>query len=281
MSSTTISPPNRPLPTVRTPMEPPREGLSSRTSSEPRSGWPAPWRSRTTSARRFEHKYQLTLSTYYRVRAALRPFVRHCWFSESAPDHRYFIRSLYFDTYDYLAYFEKVTGQPNRIKLRLRSYAPRRDAVDFVSVELKTRSGSLVEKFATRVAPEECDHFLRHRTWIDQADPVLSEFRRLALLRDQRPKLLVDYRREAFLPKDHTRARITFDQAMAYAQADRLFPQTAFFRPPARRWVILEVKIAEALPDWLQGIVRTFGLKAVPNSKYAHGIEQTQHAIFR
>ena len=138
-----------------------------------------------------------------------------------------------------------------------------------------------MEKFATRVAAEECDHFLRHRAWIDQTDPVLNEFRRLVLLRDQRPKLLVDYRREAFLPKDHTPARITFDQAMAYARADTLFPQTAFFRPPSRKWVVLEIKIADALPDWLQGVVRAFGLKAVPNSKYVHGIEQTQHAVFR
>lgn len=231
--------------------------------------------------RRFELKYRLDLSTYQRLRCALRRFARHDHFSEAGRDRRYFVRSLYFDTYDYLAYEEKITGVANRIKLRIRSYWPTRAAARFVTLELKTKTGALVGKLAQRITLDEYDHFLTTRAWPQPLGPVADEFRRLLLLRVQQPRVIVDYDREALVPLDRSDVRITFDHGMRFAAATGLFPTRPFFHAERPQCVVLEIKYRTAQPVWLERLCRQYGLSSAPNSKYARGIEQTQHAIYR
>lgn len=229
------------------------------------------------SAERFEYKYPLPCVAYHGLVAALRPHAFHDAISTSHPRQRYFVRSLYFDTSDFRAYAEKITGERNRIKLRIRSYADKEAEASFVSVELKTREGSLVRKFARRISLERFRHFERTGRFASD-EPVLLEFERLQRLRAQRPVLLVDYRREALVPRDRSEVRITIDHDLRVARSAQLFPATAFFRSRAP-YAVLEIKTATASPDWLEALVRRFGLCSTPHSKYALGIEQTQHAI--
>ena len=44
--------------------------------------------------------------------------------------------------------------------------------------------------------------------------------------------------------------------------------------------IILEIKTKSVFPSWLEDLIAKYELKALPNSKYAEGIKQTQHAIF-
>jgi SPX domain protein involved in polyphosphate accumulation len=230
------------------------------------------------STERFEYKYPLSSPVYRRLTAALRPYARHDEYSRRNADHRYYVRSLYFDTSDYRAYAEKVTGESNRIKLRIRTYARKAVEAEFVSVELKTREGALVRKFSTHVSLDEYLHFEEHRSWT-RSDPVLIEFERLVRLGDLRPVLLVDYWREAFVARDRADVRVTIDHGVVAAQSAELFPERALFRSSDPLIAVLEIKVADARPDWLEGLVRGFDLQSVPNSKYARGIEQTQNRI--
>ena len=229
------------------------------------------------SAERFEYKYPLPCATYCGLAAALRIHTRHDAISLRHPSQRYFVRSLYFDTSDFRAYAEKITGERNRIKLRIRSYESKQSQAGFVSVELKTREGALVRKFGTRISLERYRHFERTRRFASD-DPVLLEFERLLRLGAQRPVMLVDYRREALVPRDRGDVRITIDHDIRFARSTELFPATAFFRSRAP-YTLLEIKTAGASPAWLESLVRRFGLRSSPHSKYALGIEQTQHAI--
>jgi len=232
-----------------------------------------------SAAPRFELKYRLQLPEYLAVRNALVPHARLDEYSRRGGG-RYFVRSLYFDTFGYRAYCEKMTGEHGRIKLRLRSYFASRDEAGFVCVEIKTRSGGLITKFAVHASPEQYDSFIRSRRWLSYESPVLIEFERLARLQDQRPRVLIDYEREAYLPRDGSGVRITFDHRVRAAEAAELFPASPVFRSRDPHVVILEIKTAGDEPSWLQRLARRHGLKAVPNSKYATGIEQTQHAVF-
>lgn len=233
------------------------------------------------SIERFERKYPLTRSEAHQLRAALRPYATLDPFSQRSPEGRYFVRSLYFDTSDYRAYAEKITGEGNRIKLRIRTYAESSDAADFVSVELKTRREDRVAKFGAHAPYAAYDRY-EATGHFGSDDPVLIEFERLVHLGGLRPKLLVDYWREAFVPRDRSSPRITLDHDVRTAAADRLHPDAPlFFRSASlSRAVILEVKTQEPEPPWLRAIVRSFGLGAVPNSKYAQGVEQTQHDLW-
>ncbi len=243
----------------------------------PHNGTDVPVR---TDTQRFELKYRLDLLTYHRLRCALRPATRHDEFSMRGCNNRYFVRSLYFDTYDYLAYEEKVTGVANRIKCRIRSYWPERDNAAFLKVELKTRVGNLVGKFTERVTLQDYDYFLKRRLWINEPGPVAQEFCRLVLLKDLRPKVLVDYEREALLPLDSSDVRITFDHALRFAIAEDVFPCQAFYQTARPQSIVMEIKTRRDRPRWLERLAETYELTTVPNSKYTWSIEQTQHSLF-
>jgi hypothetical protein len=225
---------------------------------------------------RFEEKYVLDSFQYRQVTTGIAGFMKKDSYSKAARRGRYFVGSLYFDTSDYRAYMEKITGERNRIKLRIRSYTPIYSDADFVSVELKTRSGRLIIKYGTHAPISAYDRYMETGTWGPTDDPVLIEFERIARLQCQKPKVVVEYEREAFTSLRPSGLRISFDHAIRYARATSLFPQMPIYRSQPQSPIILEIKTPDDGPDWLQKLVRDLSLKAVPHSKYANAVEQTQ-----
>ena len=113
-------------------------------------------------------------------------------------------------------------------------------------------------------------------SWGPTDDPVLIEFERIARLQCQKPKVVVEYEREAFSPLQTSGLRISFDHAMRYARASSLFPKCPIYRRQPLDPIILEIKTPDEGPDWLRRLVRDLSLKAQPHSKYANAVEQTQ-----
>jgi hypothetical protein len=229
-----------------------------------------------TPAPRFEEKFVLDAFQYRQVTAGISGFMKRDNFSKAASQGRYFVGSLYFDTSDYRAYMEKITGERNRLKLRIRSYTPVYGEAEFVSVELKTRSGRLIIKYGTHAPISAYDHYMETGSWGPTDDPVLIEFERIARVQCQRPKVVVEYEREAFTSLRPSQLRISFDHAIRYARATSLFPKIPIYRKQPGYPIILEIKTPDEGPDWLQKLVRDLALKAVPHSKYANAVEQTQ-----
>ncbi len=95
---------------------------------------------------RFEKKYRISIQEYYAIKNSLAPYMAFDSFTRIAPMKKYLVRSLYFDTREYKTYIEKVNGDSNRIKFRIRTYdsQPRENAD--IRVELKVRIGNLMEK---------------------------------------------------------------------------------------------------------------------------------------
>ena len=236
-------------------------------------------RTDTSNGERSELKYRIDLGTYHRLRCALRAFTRYDRFCLNKRNHRYFVRSLYLDTWDYLAYEEKVTGIANRVKLRFRTYWPDPGETEFLRLELKTKRANRVHKFSERISVADYQRFLTDRSWPESCGDTAREFRRRVLLKDLRPKVLVDYDREALVPVDGSDVKITFDHDMRFAFASELFPRRPLFVAARPRSVVMEVKVRHSQPHWLHRIVRQFELPSVPNSKYATGIERTQHSL--
>jgi len=230
---------------------------------------------------RFERKYQLDYFTYQRVKATMSGRVFADAYTRHATGGRYFVRSLYFDTHDFQAYQETVVGQSSRIKLRLRTYNEVPSSDFTVKLELKCRYSARVGKFSAVVSSKDYREFLSRQRWRQELGQEADEFRRLVLLRGLRPKLLVDYRREAYIPYQHRDMRITFDHQLKFASADRLFPSSRHQYSPHPKQVVLEIKSEGEVPGWLDMLVRQHGLKSVPNSKYARAVEQTQAGVFR
>ena len=222
---------------------------------------------------RYELKFRLNLWQYNQVKHALVPHMKMDGFSLRAPDRKYLVRSLYYDSSDYMSYKEKVDGSFGRIKMRLRSYSDSPEDQGQVRVELKTRRGNTMVKYCSFVSHGEYEEFLRSKHWPSTEDAVLSEFERLVLVRNQSPKLLVQYRREGYEPRDRSGYRVTFDHSVKSASATTLFPNQPLFRDHYANEVILEVKCRHQRPLWLANVMMRYGLKYTANSKYVQGVE--------
>jgi SPX domain protein involved in polyphosphate accumulation len=225
------------------------------------------------TSRRFESKYKISRYQYYQVKNALTSFMRLDPFSNIAPKNKYLVRSLYFDTADYQAYYEKINGDCNRVKFRVRVYSETSENASPIRIELKVRRGVMMEKYSCFVNVSQYQDFVNNRHWPSKTNPVLDEFERNLHLKCLRPKVLVEYLREGFQTRNRENIRITFDHKVRSAFSKSLFPDKAFFRSHHPHVIILEIKHYKKQPVWLRNIVQQHGLKMVANSKYAQGIE--------
>ncbi len=222
---------------------------------------------------RFEYKYRINRTAYFRLRNALVPLVEPDLYTRRSPSGRYLVRSLYFDNDSYQAYHEKIEGHFGRIKCRIRTYSKTPDPGNVIKAELKNRLGESIEKYSTPISPEEYKGFMINRHWAERDDPLLQEFERIYYLRAMGPKVLVEYYREGYKPRGRDDLRITLDHDVRSAHAECLFPSLLLFKRHHYDTVVVEVKCRTDQPAWLGRIIRDHGLKYVANSKYTQGIE--------
>lgn len=231
------------------------------------------------SSLRFEAKYLLDYSSYYRVRSSLMPFCGLDEFSRSSPRGRYLVRSLYYDTADYKTYVEKVTGVSDRNKLRIRTYFPIREETAFLNVEQKRRYGKLIAKYTSRISIDQYDRFVRTGSWGDTEDALLQDFERIVRTQHLKPVTVVNYMREAYVARDRSGVRFSFDHDVRYARSSDLFFEEWRYKRDLGRNIVFEIKCSRDDIGWISDLVRRHDLKAVPNSKYVNAIDHTRQAI--
>jgi hypothetical protein len=229
---------------------------------------------------RIELKYRLTYFQYLKVRNAIRPYMVTDPYTRYAPTNCYLVRSLYFDTADYRAYEQKMNGDCDRVKLRLRAYHAEEAETNPIRVELKMRQGNRMIKKNVFVSNEEYRHFIKHRHWKDLQDPTTIEFERHSLTQSLSPVILVEYEREGYQTRFKSDLRITFDHRVRAAHTRTLFPEHPFFQMLTPRSVVLEIKFKENLPSWLGWLVREQGLKVIANSKYTQCLQIARHNLY-
>lgn len=222
---------------------------------------------------RFEYKYRLPVRQYYQLKNALTVHMQADSYTLKSPEGRYLVRSLYFDNDLFQAYYEKIEGNFGRIKCRIRTYGPYLEDDSVLRVELKNRWGESIEKHSTFISAQDYLSFMDNRHWPDRDNKVLQEFERIYYLRAMKPKVLVEYYREGFLPRNHDDLRITMDHGVQSCFTDVLFPEPALFKKHFYHTVILEIKCRRHKPPWLSRLVRHHGLKYIANSKYTQGLE--------
>jgi SPX domain protein involved in polyphosphate accumulation len=222
---------------------------------------------------RFEYKYRLNIEQYYRLESELVQYMEPDQFTRLSPQGRYLVRSLYYDNDIYQAYYEKIEGNFGRIKSRIRTYSAEQNEKSVIRVELKNRWGEAIEKYSAFITLDEYCEFMKYRHWSRLENPVLQEFERIYYLRALQPKVLVEYKREGFKPRNRDDLRITLDHDVQSCLAGDLFPEAALFKNHHHKIIILEIKCRSNQPAWVSRLVRRHGLHYVANSKYTQGIE--------
>lgn len=172
--------------------------------------------------------------------------------------NEYHIRSLYFDTIFNDAYFDKINGDQNRDKYRIRIYNMQ-DRV--IKLECKTKVGSLISKRSIQIPRDLCEQLIA-------CDPTGLETTRSGLLNDVyremtvnrlHPVVLVDYVREAYLhPAEEV--RITFDKQLRTGlnSIDLFDPFVPTIPPLDNSEIILEVKYNRVMPPYIRDLLCTY-----------------------
>jgi hypothetical protein len=235
------------------------------------------YRQKQDEAGRFEFKYRISFHEYLNVRNSLLPYMRMDHFTNRTEHHRYFVRSLYFETPSFQVYKEKLSGDMNRVKLRLRTYEEHLAEASAVRVELKVRRGETLAKYHTFISIEAYEQFMTSGHWGITDDQVLIEFDRYRYIKAFRPAVLVDYLREGYESRGDEGVRITFDHLVRSAHEKTLFPDRPFFRVHHPNEVVLEIKCRDYSVPWLKRIIHNNGLKLVANSKFTQAIEASRH----
>src|SRR4030042_3496324 len=124
----------------------------------------------------------------------------------------YLISSLYFDDYNQSAFFDKLSGIRDRKKFRVRVYNYQSNVI---KLERKIKRENATTKSHIQISREEYDSllsgdvsFLRHKD-----DVVAKDFYLSYRTKNLRPRVVVEYRREAFIYK-YGDVRITFDSSL-------------------------------------------------------------------
>lgn len=202
----------------------------------------------------------------------------------------YLVTSLYFDTADYKAYWDKIDGHKFRRKLRVRVYGEQLVTSNTpVYVEIKQRLDRALEKrrlllpYATAVALDSLDATTEGLSAAERA--VQSEVVYLARTLQLRPACVVSYNRTALNGGEYDPGlRITFDGNLKGRVHDLTLQtqgqaENSYFFPPD--WCIMEVKINHRVPYWLTEIIGMHGLLLRRVSKYCAALENSKAILSR
>lgn len=214
---------------------------------------------------RHELKYYINPAEMEVLRARIFPVLRldaHCL---RGP---YAIRSLYFDDVFDTALRDKQGGFMHRDKYRIRVYGY---SYEEIYLERKRKVGDLIQKSSVRITRRLCEKLIEGdpRGLQNAQNPLIQEMFLMMRTRLMRPKVIVDYEREAY---EHPveDVRITFDTNLktGLSSVDLFDPNIPTVSPHDRNVEILEIKFNSYLPDFVAGLLSGLTAERSAISKY-------------
>lgn len=185
------------------------------------------------------------------------------------PNGEYYVTSLYFDTIDADAYFEKMDGVQTRRKYRIRFY---NQNLDFIRLECKEKFDSMTQKRQARISLPYAQKIIANQIEaLDvEGEQVLQEFLIDLKTKHLMPSVIVDYRRTAFV-HESLDVRITFDEHIHSRRFDTdLFePTFSGIKVHEDAESVIEIKFDEILPYSVWAILNSVPLSRQAISKFA------------
>jgi len=233
---------------------------------------------------RREIKYLVSESSARAIAGYLQRYVEPDRYTWGHPDGAYPVASLYLDSEDLRLFRASQDGLKNRFKLRIRSYIDDPEYPRFI--EIKRRVNTWMVKSHVRVMVADIGPLLSGRDGRfeggDEGAETLNQFMYYSRRFFVRPMLQVRYLRQAFESSDANFVRVTFDRDLCIKAAQNL--ELKLMAPGWQRVplgeVILEFKISDHYPRWLQDLVRRFELRQQSVCKYGIGLQQAQRLGF-
>ena len=181
----------------------------------------------------------------------------------------YRIRSLYFDTPQYILARRSMEHPDYKEKLRLRSYGVAKED-STVFVEIKKKYDGVVYKRRVGMSFSEATSYLyQHQKVMDtqisrEIDYCLKRYEGIA------PAVMLSYDREAYYAKDDHEFRMTFDDHILWRDYDLTLDAGIYGESIIPEGMaLLEVKTAGAIPLWLVKVFSENRIYKTSFSKYA------------
>ncbi|MDL2236518.1 polyphosphate polymerase domain-containing protein [Christensenellaceae bacterium OttesenSCG-928-K19] len=220
----------------------------------------------TLEVSRQEIKFQLNPVQYVRLAHSLENVLLE---DKHNGDFGYPVRSLYFDSFADTDFFQKMAGEENRKKIRLRTYDP--DAKQ-VKLEIKRKFNNDQIKKSVWVEREDalalinCDYEVL-REYESPSAQMLYEIMHVNRVR---PVTLIEYNRKAFIhPTNNIRITLDTDIRASETCFD-FFGHDPVLTPVEEfAFALAEVKFNGFLMGWLSELLSDYGFNRSAYSKYA------------
>jgi SPX domain protein involved in polyphosphate accumulation len=191
----------------------------------------------------------------------------------------YVISNLYYDSAELHMLHSKLVGTNYRRKLRVRVYGDvDKGPSPTAMVEIKQRVSRTTQKRRVVVPIDEALRICEAQsswTWNDEVDrAVADEIRSLVLALELRPACTISYRRRAFVgSRFEPGLRLTIDTDLwgAPPRLDFYTQRPTTFLMP-RDWSILEIKVDDRAPNWINELVTRHDCQLRRVSKYCLGM---------
>lgn len=218
---------------------------------------------------RKEIKYLLSASQYETVMRRFRNYLIPDVYTNSS------IRNIYFDTPDFRLIRRSLEKPTYKEKLRMRSYK-KVNGTDSIFLELKKKADGIVFKRRISLPEEEAMSFFENNTPFSQDGQVQRELEYFrAFYKKLEPKFFLTYDRQAYVAKNDSEIRITFDRNIRWRTNDislKSDPGGELLLNEGE--VLMELKIPDAMPLWLVDILTESRARQVSFSKVGRAYEQ-------
>jgi SPX domain protein involved in polyphosphate accumulation len=244
------------------------------------------------TAVRADQRYELKYLVHHTQAAELAAALAGNMLPDEHADSRggYLVTSLYYDTADHKAYWDKIDGHRNRRKLRVRIYGDRPVTPETPCfVEIKHRLDRALQKrrvllpYGAAADLDRIDDLLPACAGRERA--VLEEVEYLHRALRLQPACVVSYRRRAFEGREYDPGlRVTFDADLKYRTHElNLYANGGatdhYFLSPD--WCIMEVKVNHRAPLWLTEVIGMHQCVIRRISKYCAALEHGKLVLSR
>ncbi|MCB0349497.1 MAG: polyphosphate polymerase domain-containing protein [Bdellovibrionales bacterium] len=194
-----------------------------------------------------------------------------------AGSNSYEVNSIYFDTSNLSAFYEKMAGVLHRKKFRIRYYG---DDQSSASLEIKERLHDRILKRKDKLTSNEYENLTRGMHFSSNKK-TLREYFYSTTLNSLRPVVTVSYQRLPFVGKNDINLRITLDDNIRVRPWLRGREAQVNYPLLSKGESVLEIKFNNVMPHWCEKIVEKYALTNTACSKYAMGLSKcASHGFF-
>ncbi|MGT2896598.1 polyphosphate polymerase domain-containing protein [Streptococcus entericus] len=215
--------------------------------------------------KRVETKYLVSLAQLPHLLSDLGEYMEADDFAQST------ITSLYFDTEHFDMVQDSLAKKYGKEKLRLRTYDRNGDLEAPAFLEIKQKIDGVGYKYRIKTSPKQAgllaagdmENHTEDKRLLAQLETLQQRYGTI------KPRMLISYKRLSFKGKDNPSIRVTLDTSITYALVNDLVLTSSMALPllPEQQ-LIMEIKVSDQLPAWLENILNQYNLDKVSFSKY-------------